>query len=226
MLTSANGTKIAIADNQLFPRLAIVDPSLTYSLPARATAACGIDALCQGLESFWSLPANTESEGYAREAATLAYAHLERVVKNPEAQARHAMSLAALRSGQAIAMTGLTGCHGVSYGFSKYCGLTHGFAVAITLPWFLEFYASVQPEKCQQVCSFLGAESISQAQQNFRALLRAIGAPVTLSDAGCRAESWPEIIALGLPKRPASPRQLSAQDLQALLESLAIERPL
>jgi alcohol dehydrogenase len=221
VLTDAKGLKVAVANDILYPRTAIVDPELTYALPARITASSGIDALCQGVESFWAATANAESEHVALEAATAAYANLERAVHTPDAASRKAMSVAALRSGQALSMTGLTGCHGVSYGFSKCCGLVHGFAVALTLPWFLEFYNVVQPEKCSHICKLLGSSDIAHAQDEFRRLLKAIGAPVTLSEAHCTPGHIPELISLGLGKRPASPRQLTAEDMQALLESLS-----
>ncbi len=110
-----DGEKYSVAHPSMLPDYPVVDPKLTESLPKRITAATGLDAFCQAIESIWAVAATEESIGYAQEAARLAFNHLATAVNAPTPEARRAMSRAAHLAGKAINITKTTAPHALSY---------------------------------------------------------------------------------------------------------------
>lgn len=220
ILTLPLGLKKSLHCKEFYAKTAIVDPELTYSCPPETTAASGIDAFCQAVEAYWSRKATPETDKYAEEAIKLAYGSLVKAVKDPDRFVRNDMSLASLRAAQAFSQTGTTACHTLSYAFTRYYNLVHGFAVAITLPWFLEFYSEKNEEKCLQICNFIGAKGIHDGQEKIRGVMKAIGAPARLYDIGCPRSDFPKIIAMSLVHKPQNPRKHTKKDLEKLLNDI------
>ncbi len=133
------GRKYSIKAAGLLPRLAIVDSNLTHSLPAYETACSGIDALCQAIESHWSRKSSEESRRFSREAIELAFSAITSAVEDGNSDARKQMIEAANLSGKAINLSGTTGPHAFSYGFTYDFGIAHGHAVALTILQFMRF---------------------------------------------------------------------------------------
>lgn len=138
-----DGVKHSLDHPLVAPDEAIVDPDLSASMPRMLAASAGADAICQSIESYWSIRSTSASRALAREALQLALAHLEPAVLDRVAASRAAMSRAALLSGRAIAITRTTAPHAVSYALAAHTGLPHGNACSITLPDFFEFTAGV-----------------------------------------------------------------------------------
>lgn len=91
--------KFSVAHQRLLPDLAVVIPSLLASQPQSVAAASGMDALCQGIESYWSIHSTEESRRFAAEAIVLAWGALRRAVlsKCPEAMAELGKSISPSR---------------------------------------------------------------------------------------------------------------------------------
>jgi alcohol dehydrogenase class IV len=105
--------KVSLRSPSMLPRLAIVDPQLTYNLPAQITAFSGMDALTQLIESFVSNKANPLTDAFCREGAKRVARSLERAfVDGTDAAAREDMSLASLMGGLALANAKLGAVHG------------------------------------------------------------------------------------------------------------------
>ena len=131
-------TKYSIADKSLLPDYAIIDPELTYSLSPYQTAVSGIDALCQGIESFWSLQSNSESREYSREAISLVLKNIETAVIEPTRLSRLNMSRGSHFAGKAINIAKTTAAHAFSYPLTKLFDVPHGHAVSLTIGKFYE----------------------------------------------------------------------------------------
>ena len=130
-----HGVKVSLRSAFLLPRLAIVDPQLTYSLPPDVTASTGLDALTQLLEAFVSRRANPLTDALAREGLHLAARALPRAWKHgDDATAREEMALAALLSGMALANAGLGAVHGLAAAIGGHCPAPHGAICARLLP--------------------------------------------------------------------------------------------
>jgi len=130
------------------PFYAVLDPELTMSMPREVAASSGLDALCQGIESLWSIKSTAESRAYSRECIRLCAEHLYCSVKHPDVENRRAMLRAANLSGRAIAIAGTTAAHAMSYHLTAEQGIPHGIAVAHWLTAVHWWNEDVTSEDC------------------------------------------------------------------------------
>jgi alcohol dehydrogenase class IV len=127
--------KASIRHDSLMPRLALVDPQLTFDLPPDVTAACGMDALTQLIEPLVGRRANPLAEALCLQALPGLGEHLRRAVRHPQdAAARTALSNAALVSGIALANAGLGAVHGIAAAVGGAFPAPHGVVCATLLP--------------------------------------------------------------------------------------------
>ncbi len=182
--------KEIMADSLLFPRVALVDPQLTLSLPASVTADTGIDALCHAIESYTSNKSQPFSEMLALEAIQILAHYLPQVINNLEnIEIRSYCLYASLLAGIAIAQTGTTLIHGMGYKLTAHLGITHGRANGILLPWVSEFNLQTNPLKYALLAKSLGEEVKEQGQEEaarrsvngIRRILAEVGLPEKLN---------------------------------------------
>lgn len=126
--------KYSVAEQCMLPNIVILNPALTKSMTPYQSACTGIDALAQGIESFWAVGSTLKSREYAVKGIRLALQYLERSVLNPDEVSIKGMQDAAYWSGRAINVSKTTLCHALSYSLTSHFGLPHGHAVALTLP--------------------------------------------------------------------------------------------
>jgi len=159
-----NHLKKVIADPHLFPKEALIDPTLTLSLPPHLTSDTGIDALSHVIESFLSKRSFPLSETIALEAIKIIGEYLPRVINNPkDIEARSYLMYASMLGGIAIAQTGATLLHAMGYPITSNFGLPHGRVNGILLPWFWECSFSGNPEKFSMIITSL-IEDIKEYQ--------------------------------------------------------------
>jgi len=131
--------KVSLRSPLMLPRLALVDPELTYDLPPEITASSGLDALTQCIEPFVSVKANPMTEGICREGIRYAAHSLRRAYENgSDPQARQDMSLAALFGGLALANAALGAVHGFAGPLGGMLHAPHGVICARLLPFVME----------------------------------------------------------------------------------------
>ncbi len=128
-----NHVKHSIAHPLMLPDHILLIPELTDSMSPYQTACTGLDALAQGIESFWAKGATKESIGYAEKAVKLSLRHLQNAVQVGDNVSRAGMQEAALWSGKAINISKTTLCHALSYSMTSHHGYPHGHAVALFL---------------------------------------------------------------------------------------------
>lgn len=129
------GVKVSMRSPLMLPRLAVVDPELTLSLPTDVTAATGLDALTQLVEAFLSRFANPLTDGLCREGLARAAWALRRVCADgSDREARDAMSLASLFSGMALANAKLGAVHGLAAPLGGRFHAPHGAVCGRLLP--------------------------------------------------------------------------------------------
>ncbi len=227
-----DGQKYSVADPCLLPAVAVVDPELTYSVPSRMTAATGLDAFCQAIESIWAVGATDESVAYATSAATLALEHLPTAVNAPTPEARHAMSLASHLAGKAINISKTTLPHAISYAITADYGIPHGAAVATTLSSVLAYNFGVSTADCADqrgtahvrqrlslILDILKAASVENACQHIESFVSSIGCNPTLAAAGIRADDSLRLLASRVnPARLSNnPRMATQEELISVL---------
>ena len=230
-----DGEKYSVAHPSLLPRYAVVDSRLTASLPKRITAATGLDAFCQAIESMWSVAATEESMRYATDAARLAFGNLVTATNSPTPETREAMSRASHLAGKAINITKTTAPHALSYALTSRHGVPHGMAVAITLTSMLAFNAEVTDEDCNdprgadavrdriaRILSGLGTDNIEDASASIKSLLTQINCPTTFDSVGIQTSDELKYIvdSVNAERLSNNPRRASQSQLFHLLQTI------
>src|SRR5664279_1027412 len=131
--------KASLRSPSMLPRLAVVDPELTYGLPAAITASTGLDALTQLIEPYVSVRANPMTDQFAIEGMRRAATALPRVWENGgDREARGEMAWASLLGGMALANAGLGAVHGFAAPLGGMWNAPHGAVCAALLPYAME----------------------------------------------------------------------------------------
>ncbi len=134
-----HGVKASLRSPFMLPRLAVVDPELTYALPPAATASTGLDALTQLIEPYVSLRANPMTDAVCLEGMRRAAGSLARAWRDGrDREARHDMALASLFGGLALANAGLGAVHGFAAAVGGMFPAPHGAVCAVLLPHAME----------------------------------------------------------------------------------------
>ena len=128
-----NNEKLSLDHPALLPEAVLLDGSLLDTLPDYHRKACAMDALCQGIESFWAKRATAESRIHAERAIRGVLDNLTAYIAG-DADAQDAMLEAAYESGCAIRISRTTVAHAMSYQITKKLGPAHGHACMLTLP--------------------------------------------------------------------------------------------
>ncbi len=127
--------KASLRSEHLLARIAVIDPELAVSAPPPVTAASGLDALCQLMESYTSNRAQPMTDALALQGVSLAAPALPRVCADgTDLDAREAMALAALFSGITLANAGLGAVHGFAAPLGANFPIPHGTICAALLP--------------------------------------------------------------------------------------------
>jgi alcohol dehydrogenase class IV len=139
--------KVSMRGPFMLPRLAVVDPVLTYSMPPSVTASTGLDALTQLLEVYVSGKANPLTDGICREGLRRAGRSLRRAYEacpersrrdGDDRDAREDMALASLFSGLGLANARLGAVHGFAGPLGGMYSAPHGIICARLLPFVME----------------------------------------------------------------------------------------
>ena len=224
------GKKYSVAHPSLLPDYAVVDPTLTESLPGRITAATGLDAFCQAIESIWAVAATDESILYATEAARLAFENLVSATNAPTTEARRAMCRASHLAGKAINITKTTAPHALSYALTSRYGVPHGMAVAITLAPMFAFNASVTEKDCSdprgalavrdriaRILDILGTDNVDDACSSISNLLSRVGCP-TLEEIDVQGDLMSIVDSVNVQRLANNPRRASREQLLDILQ--------
>ena len=134
-----HNVKVSLRSPLMLPRVALVDPELTYSLPPDITASSGLDALTQLVEPFVSVKANPLTDAICREGIRYAARSLRRAYQNgADQEARAGMSIASLFGGLALANAALGAVHGFAGPLGGMLHAPHGALCARLLPLVME----------------------------------------------------------------------------------------
>ena len=228
-------SKYSLQHESLVPDFAILDPTFAKNLPAYIAAYTGMDAMCQGIESLWSVNSTKASRTKSCEAIKMAVSNLPAAVNNSNEDSRENMLLASNLAGRAINVAQTTAAHAASYPLTSYFGIPHGHAVALTLPYFVEFNNDVSQQNVQDVrgvefmcqrldelVKVLGTRNPSEAKQKILALMREIHLETRLSKMGIVEDDIEVIVKNGFnPQRTKNnPRRVSERDLRILLREV------
>lgn len=189
-------SKMGIVSPHLYCDLAIVDPSLTLSCPAKVTASAGIDALTHAVEIYTNKFASAFIDPLALESIRLIGLHLSNCVQDgSNLTARTGMSLAALYGGMGLGPVNTAAVHALAYPLGGTFDVPHGLANSILLPYIMEFNLPVCRDKFARIGDVLGVvgsddnQKASQALEFIRNLSKDVGIPQRLRDIGIPEEA-------------------------------------
>ncbi len=150
-----NGNKVSLNHPSLRPDGVILDASLLDSLPLYHKKSCALDALSQGIESYWSRGANDDSKVNAFLSIIGVLDNLKAYLEG-DPHAAEEMLDASYQSGKAIQITRTTAAHAMSYMLTKKMGLAHGHACFLTLPVLWE--SMQEKEEMQEILKDLSTK--------------------------------------------------------------------
>ncbi|MDO4282283.1 MAG: bifunctional acetaldehyde-CoA/alcohol dehydrogenase [Clostridia bacterium] len=138
-----NHIKYPITDYALVPTIAIIDPELVYSLPAKVVADTGMDVLTHAIEAYVSNMASDFTDGLAIKAIELVFEYLERSYKDAnDTVAREKMHNASSIAGMAFSNAFLGINHSIAHKIGAEYHVAHGRANAILLPYVIRYNAT------------------------------------------------------------------------------------
>ncbi len=213
--------KMACGDPKAAARIAILDPDLTCSQPARVTAVTGIDAIAHALETAVTLHRNPLSLMYSREAFRLLAGSFKRVLEHPrDVDARGNMLLGAAFAGTAIENSMLGAAHASANPLTARYGIVHGQAVAVMLPAVIQHNlrdpaARADYELHARAAGFSGADALPDAVRDW---IHAAGLSQDLQTIGVTRESIPQLASDATAQWTGrfNPVSVAAQDFEAL----------
>ncbi len=194
--------KEGFARQQFFPKVSIIDPLLTLSLPPRMTAETGMDTLTHAVEAFTSRLASPISDLFAAEAIRLVGAFLRRAVEDgSDLEARTNMLYANTIAGIAITHADTCLAHVIGEAVGAVFDTPHGLSVTLTLPAVMEYNCLSNPAKYAAITRLLGGgdglneqEAARKSASMVRQLIHDIHLPSGLGSMGVAPSS--EVTAL------------------------------
>lgn len=199
--------KSTIVSERIFPRIALVDPELTYSCPSELTALTGVDVLAHAVEAYINKNASPYAKMVAIEAVRKVGSYLRRAVADgSDEEARQEMSWASTLAGTAIAHSNPTLPHALGQAAGGYVHAPHGASVAACLPEVLRRSADSAPESFAAIADALDPgtcgqtieERAGQCAALVRDLFSAINLNVRLGDFGMKEEDIDRVTEIAL----------------------------
>ena len=189
------GEKQSVHHSSIVPDVAVLLPEVLSTLPIYQKKCTVLDALCQAIESYWSVYSTDESKALADEAIRLIWENIEDYILGPapSCEVLEKIMLGSCLAGQAINITATTAPHAMSYKLTTTYGLPHGHSVGISLPRVWRYMLS-HGEKCtdkrgyeyllgifSKIAAAMGYESAENALRAYEDLLAKIDivGPVT-----------------------------------------------
>jgi alcohol dehydrogenase len=223
-IRKALGKKEGMNSPWLYPDLALLDPTLTLSLPPEVTAATGIDALCHAIESYTSINSSSMSEMVSLEAIRLISSDLRTCVHDgSNLEARENLLLGSLYAGLGLANAGVTAVHSLSYPLGGKYGISHGVANTVLLPYVMRYNLPGAMEKFAIVAEAMGEviddlsirEAADQAVEAVEALIVDCDMDIPLEALGIKKEDFPDLAKAAMTvARPLenNPRKVTVKD--------------
>lgn len=215
------GIKAPIGHRSMYPKIALIDPELTLSLPPKVTAMTGLDALSHALEAFWSKNHQPACDAFALHAARLVFDWLIIAYENGgNVAAREKMCEASVIAGLAFALPKTAAAHAISFPLTNIYGLPHGEACAFTLDSLCEINAAAENGRVEEFARKLGFSGASEMGARITELKRLTGMRSTLSEAGIPQDGIQELARLSRhPNLDNNPVKLDEEALIALFRS-------
>ncbi len=203
-----NGEKQSVHSELIIPEIAILDAGELASLPLYQRKCTLLDALCQAIESYWSVSSTDESRSLSKQAIFGIMKNKDKYLSASDFETDLEILRASNLAGRAINITATTACHAMSYKLTSLYGFPHGHSVALTLAEVFEYM-----EKSDTVSDKRGIEFLRLRLRELSGMLGAI-------DSLDAAEKFREMLKnMEMAKPTITPEQL-----EILVDSVNVER--
>jgi alcohol dehydrogenase class IV len=220
--------KVSMRSLYLLPRVAVVDPVMTYSMPPAVTASTGLDALTQLIEPYTSSRRNPLTDVLAEAGLRRAARSLLAAYQEGDPAAREDMAFASLCGGLSLANSGLGAVHGFAAVLGGRYPIPHGVCCAALLPHVIRgnIQALRQREPASEILSrYADIAQIVAGAADCEALIERIAALCStmqiprLSAFGVTADAVPELVAQAqqASSMKANPIKLAPEELTSIL---------
>ncbi len=198
---AATRTKMACGAPSAAPRIALLDPDLTFTTPPHVTAMAGFDAIAHAVETAVTMRRTPMSDAFSHRAWRMLNDAFERVLLHPaDGEARAAMQLGSHYAGMAIEQSMLGAAHACANPLTARYNLTHGLALAILLPHVVRWNAGVAAERYAALLNSprrraRDQEAAEALAARLEDLAGAAGLAMKLSDGGVDEAALPGLAA-------------------------------
>ncbi len=221
----ATNKKTIIFAPKMMPDIAVLDPEITLSLPAKLTAATGVDAFVHNLEAYLMDVFHPFADGLAKEAIYRSFKYLPIAVEDGNnVEARGEMLMASAMGATAF-QKGLGINHSIAHALSVFYDTHHGLANAAVLVEVMKY--NITDEKINKKMAALGSllgtdnDALAVIAEIEKWLIK-VGMPTDLKEIGIKVEDIDGIeeYALGDPCRPLNPKPVLKGDVKQIIENL------
>ena len=218
--------KLGFHSWHLVPKTAICDPELTMGLPAKLTAATGMDAIAHCMETFMSAAFNPPADGIALDGLERGWSHIERATRDGSDREARLNLMSASMQGAMAFQKGLGCVHSLSHSLGGVDPrLHHGTLNAMFLPAVVRFNAqapSVQKDRrLERMAHAMGLKSGGDVAEAIRDMSARLGLPSGLAAMGVQRDWFDKIIdgAMADHCHKTNPREASREDYVRMLEA-------
>ncbi|HWK40968.1 MAG TPA: iron-containing alcohol dehydrogenase [Croceibacterium sp.] len=222
--------KKGVVSPHLVPDFAYLDPQLTVSMPAKVTAATGIDALTHCIEAYTNRFSHPLMDSWALEGIRLVAGNLKTAVRDPgNLPAREAMLLASHLGGMCLGPVNTAAVHALAYPLGGEFHVAHGVANSLLLPHVMRFNIEAAPERYAAVAHALGVKASPDAMRDaqegvslIERLSEAVGIDRRLSDIGIGQNALPKMAAAAMTVQRLlrnNPRDVTEADALRIYEA-------
>jgi alcohol dehydrogenase class IV len=217
------GIKMPFASPYFWPDIALIDPSLTHTMPMHITASTGMDAFTHAIEAYWSVNSNPISDALSVSVIKTIIENIELACKEPtNALARQNMAFASVTAGISFSQTKTTGIHAVSFPLTTDFGASHGLACSLTLPAFIKLAYPGRKEKMDALFTMIGFDSLEAFVSRIDEIMEAIELPTRLGALNVKESDLDRIVevAMKVPLIHFTPVKVDEKILYDLLKSI------
>jgi len=189
--------KMGLGNRENVADIAVVDPVMAAGMPPKLTADTGLDALTHAVEGFTCTWHTDLTDGLCLQAARIVFRYLPRAVEDgSDMEARERMHNAATCAGLGFGNSMASIAHAMGHALGAVFHVPHGRAVGLFLPYTVEFVAREAPDRFAELARLLGltdgeGEPAARAlAQSLRDLIRRVGNPLSLAEAGIDREAF------------------------------------